>query len=78
MTESCDELLARNLKKIREDLGLSQAQVAQNIAYHKSAIGRKERNERPLYASDLKQLALALKLDFMVFISLIFEEPPQE
>ena len=74
MPKSREELLARNLKKIRTGLGRPQAEIARDIGYSPAALCLKENNSRPLYAADLQPIAKALGLDFLVFVSMLYSE----
>lgn len=56
-------IVARNIKKRRLLMGLSQEELAEICGYHRTYIGSIERNERNITISTLEALASALEID---------------
>lgn len=49
--------LGSSLRRIRQDRGLSQEQLAHSIGYHRTFVGAVERGERNLTLSTVTELA---------------------
>ncbi|MDL2410483.1 short-chain fatty acyl-CoA regulator family protein [Rhizobium calliandrae] len=59
--------LGPRLRRLRRDLGLTQADMAADLEISPSYIALMERNQRPVTAETLLRLAKAYKVDFSVF-----------
>lgn len=59
--------LGRRLRRLRRDLGLTQADMASDLDISPSYIALMERNQRPVTAETLLRLAKAYKIDFSSF-----------
>ena len=55
-------LLAANLLRIREDLGMSQEAFAEKLGFHRTYISSVERCQRNVSVDNLDKIAKALKL----------------
>ena len=56
------EILARNVRLIRNKLNLSQEQLASDAGLHRTYIGSIERGERNVSVDNIEKLAAALKV----------------
>lgn len=59
--------LGPRLRRLRRDLGLTQANMAADLDISPSYIALMERNQRPVTAETLLRLAKAYKVDFSDF-----------
>lgn len=55
--------LGRNLRRRREELGLSQEKFAEILGYHRTYAGALERGEKNLSLQSLETLAAVLEVD---------------
>ena len=55
-------IVAKNLRLIRNDLGLSQEQLAEVAGLHRTYIGAIERGERNVSIDNIEKLAKALRV----------------
>ena len=55
-------VLAANLLRVREDLGLSQEAFAETLGFHRTYISSVERCQRNVSIDNLDKMAKALKL----------------
>lgn len=55
--------LGRNLRAIREELGLSQEKFAEHLGFHRTYAGALERGERNVSLRSLEHLADLLHID---------------
>jgi transcriptional regulator with XRE-family HTH domain len=55
--------LGRNLRRYREEQGLSQEALAEVLGYHRTYVGGLERGERNLSLKSVERLAALLRLD---------------
>lgn len=55
--------VGRNLKKARQELGLSQEKFAEHLGIHRTYAGSLERGERNLTLQTLESLAALLEVD---------------
>jgi len=55
-------ILARNVRLIRNDLGLSQEQLADEAGLHRTYVGSIERAERNVSIDNIQKIAKALKV----------------
>lgn len=63
MTNELQKALGRNLRKRREELGLSQEKFADQLGYHRTYAGALERGERNVSLKSLEHLATLLDVD---------------
>ena len=61
-TSHTRRLLAANLLRIREDLGLSQERFAEKLGFHRTYISSVERCQRNVSIDNLDKIAKALRL----------------
>ena len=55
--------LARNIKHLRSQMGISQEELADKCGLHRTYIGAVERGERNITLSTLELIASALNVD---------------
>ncbi|XMB72636.1 helix-turn-helix transcriptional regulator [Mycoplasmatota bacterium WC30] len=67
-----------NLKKMREELGLTQKELAQIIKLDRSSYGRMEQKSKALRVDQLARLIKALKLNAKYYEKLIIESVDDE
>ena len=60
-TPTARQLFARNLRKARNSLGISQEILAEKAGLHRTYIGSVERSERNISVDNMEQLARAVK-----------------
>lgn len=63
MSNELQKALGRNLRKRREELGLSQEKFADQLGYHRTYAGALERGERNVSLKSLEHLATLLDVD---------------
>lgn len=63
MTQDLTRSLGQNLRKKREELGLSQEQLGEQIDLHRTYIGALERGERNPTLKSVQHLASLLDVD---------------
>ncbi len=63
MTDDLQRVLGDNLRKRREELGLSQEKFAEHLGFHRTYIGSLERGERNVSLKSLEHLAQLLEVD---------------
>lgn len=66
---SAREILARNLKEKRGELGLSQEALADMAGLHRTYIGSVERTERNISIDNIERLAKALNVSISNLLS---------
>jgi transcriptional regulator with XRE-family HTH domain len=57
------KILSNNIKNLRNDMNLSQEELADKCGLHRTYVGAVERGERNVTLSSLEVLALALNVD---------------
>jgi transcriptional regulator with XRE-family HTH domain len=57
------KIVGRNLRKRREELGLSQEKFAEVLRFHRTYVGALERGERNLSLGSLEHLGSLLDMD---------------
>ncbi len=65
---SAIEILARNLKEKRGELGLSQEALADMAGLHRTYIGSVERSERNISIDNIERLAKALNVPASILL----------
>lgn len=63
MSGDLQKALGRNLRKRREELGLSQEKFAELLGYHRTYAGALERGERNVSLKSLESLGALLDID---------------
>ena len=63
--ESARSRLARNLRAIRKDKGVSQEALGDLAGLHRTYVGSVERKERNVSLDNIEKLANALKVDIL-------------
>lgn len=63
MAKSISETIATNIRKYREERGLSQEKLAFDAGLHRTYIGMIERCEKNVTVISLERIAIALKVD---------------
>lgn len=56
------EVLARNIRRIRNSLGMSQEALADAAGLHRTYVGSIERGERNVSVDNIEKLAVALSV----------------
>jgi transcriptional regulator with XRE-family HTH domain len=57
------EVVARNLRRRRSELGVSQEALAHEAGLHRTFVGHVERSETNVSLDNIERLATALKID---------------
>lgn len=68
-TPTARQLFARNLRKARTSLGMSQEVLAEKAGLHRTYIGSVERAERNISVDNMEQLARAVKMTLVELLS---------
>ena len=63
MSGDLQTVVGRNLRKRRDELGMSQEAFAEHLGFHRTYVGALERGERNLSLRSLEQLAELLQVD---------------
>lgn len=63
MSPELAKIAGRNLRKHREELGLSQEKFAEILRFHRTYVGALERGERNLSLGSLQHLGALLGVD---------------
>lgn len=61
--------LAKNLRLLRAEVGLSQEALADLVDLHRTYVGSIERSERNVSLDNVEKLAMALKIDICELLS---------
>lgn len=62
-TESLRNVLARNVRQLRHERGLSQEELADRAGLHRTYVGSIERGERNLTVDNIQKIARGLDVD---------------
>lgn len=62
-------ILSRNIRKIRQEMGISQEELAFRCGLHRTYIGAIERGERNITLSSLEILASTLNIEVSTLLS---------
>jgi transcriptional regulator with XRE-family HTH domain len=57
------DVLARNIRRAREHIGISQEHLADLAGLHRTYVGSVERGERNISVDNIERLAIALGTD---------------
>lgn len=68
MQNNISEVIASNIKKIREERGLSQEKLALESGLHRTYIGMVERCEKNITVISLEKIASALNVEITELI----------
>jgi len=63
VTRKLNELVALNLKRLRQDAGLSQEELAERCGVHRTYMGSVERGERNITLDTLQRIAQSLNVE---------------
>jgi transcriptional regulator with XRE-family HTH domain len=55
-----NQVVASNLRKLRQEIGISQEELAEKCGLHRTYIGSIERSERNITLQTLEKLAVSL------------------
>jgi transcriptional regulator with XRE-family HTH domain len=69
MTKDLNVRLARNMRHLRQERGLSQEAAAEKCGLHRTYIGAIERGERNVTLSTLQRVAEAFRVDPLFLLS---------
>lgn len=67
--QSARERLARHLRSLRAERGLSQEALAELAELHRTYVGSIERQERNVSLDNVERLAAALKVDIVQLLT---------
>ena len=67
--ESARDRVARHMRALRADLGLSQEKLAEKVSLHRTYIGSVERSERNVSIDNVERIAHALGVDIAELLS---------
>ena len=62
-------ILAKNMRKLRKETGLSQEDLAEKADLHRTFIGSVERGERNISIDNIEKIARALDVPISVLVS---------
>lgn len=65
MVADLDVTIGRTVKQLRRDLGLTQAEVAEAVSLHQTALSKIESGKRPLLVSEAFALSDALPVNVL-------------
>jgi transcriptional regulator with XRE-family HTH domain len=69
MSKDLNQRLARNLRRLRGQRGLSQETAAEKCRLHRTYIGAIERGERNVTLATLQEIAAGLRVDPLRLLS---------
>ena len=69
MDGELQRVLGRNLRRHRQELGLSQERFAELIGFHRTYVGGLERGERNLTLRAVERIAERLELDSLALLT---------
>ena len=67
--ESARDRIARHMRALRAELGLSQEALADLVGLHRTYIGSVERSERNVSVDNVERIASALGVDVSALVS---------
>jgi len=70
MKNNINEEVGFNIRRIREERGLSQEELANLAGLHRAYIGQIERGEKNIGLKNLEKIAKALCIDIRVLVDL--------
>ena len=70
MKSNINEEVGFNIRKIREELDLSQEKLADMAGLHRAYIGQIERGEKNIGLKNLEKIAKALKVSIKVLLDI--------
>jgi len=68
-TESLRNVLARNVRQLRHERGLSQEELADRAGLHRTYVGSIERGERNLTVDNIEKIAKGLGIDAALLLA---------
>jgi transcriptional regulator with XRE-family HTH domain len=69
MSKDLNLRLTRNLRRLRQERGLSQEEAAEKCGLHRTYVGAIERGERNITLSTLQEIAAAFRIDPLRLLS---------
>jgi len=66
MALSLGDIVARNLRRVRQERGLTQEELADEVGINRNYVGMIERGENSPTVAMIERLSKALKIDPMV------------
>ena len=69
MKSNINEEVGFNIRRIREERGLSQEELAALAGLHRAYVGQIERGEKNIGLKNLEKIAKALKIGIKVLVS---------
>ncbi len=72
-----ERVIRQTLRRVREEQGLTQAELAKRLGVHRQTISRTETGKRPLELGEFFDWAQALGVDYKVIFSDIAQHLPK-
>ncbi len=70
MKKDINEKVGLNIRRIREERGLSQEKLAALAGIHRVYMGQVERGEKNIGVVNLEKIAMALEVDIRVLVDI--------